>query len=159
MQHTKKIIRNAAVFIMAISFLMACQSADKNQNKSSEKTTANNSHHEHKSSETLSLNNGVKWKADSITNKNVAALKNIIANVKFTGLEDYHNTGQQLQVGINKMISECRMQGADHDALHRWLETLIETNKKLLESKTIDDAVEIFEIIKKQINLYSEFFE
>nr|MBP9549648.1 hypothetical protein [Chitinophagales bacterium] len=61
--------------------------------------------------------------------------------------------------GINKMISECRMQGADHDALHLWLEPLMGMNKKLQAAGSVEEGAESLAMIQEQVNLYSQYFE
>jgi hypothetical protein len=78
------------------------------------------------------LNNGAKWEADEPTNKNAGLL---IANgdqfekKSNRTLEDYHDFGNDINSGINKMIKECTMKGAQDQALHMWfLRVLKQTN-------------------------------
>ena len=155
-----RLVKYAAVFILVTGFLMACHASENKEIKlQPEQTAEQDAHQEHEDAIELSLNNGVKWKADNSTNENVSALNNIVTSAKLVTAEDYQNIGRSLQAGIDKMISECRMQGSDHEALHHWLEPLIENNKKLQEVKTIDEGTKTFDLIKKQINLYPNFFE
>jgi len=110
----------------------------------------------------LSLNNGNKWKADLITNNNVAGLKTIIDKFKIKTLPsvtDYQFLGTDLNSGLNKMIQECRMKGPDHDALHKWLEPVLKGSYQL---KTISDtavARKFFNSIDERINAYYNYFE
>lgn len=158
MKYKNKLVKHAALFILAAGFLLACQSAENKETKlQTEKATDTDTHHEDGAE--LSLNNGAKWKTDSSTNKNVLELYNRIADANPVTLEDYQKTGKVLQSDINEMIKECRMHGADHDALHHWLEPLMEENKKLSEVITTEDGKKIFGIIRKQIENYSEYFE
>ncbi|RTL51558.1 MAG: hypothetical protein EKK39_08100 [Sphingobacteriales bacterium] len=74
------------------------------------------------------MNNGAKWKADSITNRNLRDLRNIADNFKILpnpSLKEYQILGKDLTNGLNKMIQECRMSGPEHEALSHWLEPLI----------------------------------
>ena len=107
----------------------------------------------------LVLNNGAKWKADSTTALNVALLKKIISGTNKETLQNYSQTAIELQDGLNKMISECKMKGADHEALHHWLEPLMEKTKELKKANNIENAKTIFGEIEKQINLFSQYFE
>ena len=107
----------------------------------------------------LVLNNGAKWKADSTTLLNVALLQKIVSGARKESLENYIQTATQLQEGINKMVNECKMKGPDHDALHHWLEPLMEQTKELKKATTIADAATIFSVIERRINLFTEFFE
>lgn len=155
-------LKYAAVILLAAFYLQACQSSVNKDNKSqtvqAPKTDIDHEH-EHQAATDLSLNNGTKWQADSSTNKNVSALSNIVEQTKPASPEDYHQTGKNLQEGINKMVSECRMKGPDHTALHHWLEPLMEENKKLLEVTTTEEGEKSFEMIQKQIEKYNDYFE
>ncbi len=159
LKYADKLVKHAAIFIMAISLLIACQPAVKKESKSVEPVSQTDTHNEHDSIAALTLNNGAKWKADSSTNINVSELYNVIAEANPVNLEDYHKTGKAFQMGLDKMISECRMQGADHEALHHWLEPLLEENRKLQETKSVNDGTEAFDFIKRQLEKYHEYFE
>ena len=160
MKYTNKLVKHAAVFILAAGFLLACNLAENKETKSqTEQATETDTHHEHETSAKLSLNNGAKWKADSSTNNNVKDLYNVIADANPVMLEDYQKTGKLIQTGINKMINECRMQGPDHDALHHWLEPLMEMNKKLSGVTSVNEGKELFEMIRKHLEKYPEYFD
>ncbi len=45
-------------------------------------------------------------------------LKDILTNVKKVNTEDYKQTADKLEDGLNKMVKECTMIGSDHEALH-----------------------------------------
>ena len=105
------------------------------------------------------FNNGVKWKADSITMSNVALLKVIVSGTKQENLENYIQTAEQLQDGLNKMINECKMEGADHDALHQWLEPLLEETKEMKNATEVKIAQDKLKEIKERINLFAQYFE
>lgn len=107
----------------------------------------------------LALNKNKKWKADSTTLLNVKILQKVISVAKNESLENYIKTGEGLQDGLNKMILECKMKGADHEALHQWLEPLMEKTKALKTVTTIENAQQILSEIEKQINLFSQYFE
>lgn len=148
--------------LMILTSLQACQSPEnKESSPQTEQVTKTGADHDHeyKVVTELSLNNGAKWKADSSTNKNVLALRSVIEAAKPVTVEDYRNTGGNLEEGIKKMISECRMQGPDDDALHHWLEPLMEENKKLLEVTTAEKGKDMLGMIRKQIENYSVYFK
>lgn len=117
---------------------------------------------ENESTSVLTLNNGIKWKADSITNENVKSIKNISdksSGEKEKTLIDYHKCADEFQKAVNKMIEDCRMKGPDHEALHRWLHPLLNEIKKLNEATDTTEAENIFSEIQNQLNLYNNFFE
>jgi hypothetical protein len=150
-----------ALVVLAVS-VWSCNNPD--STKPAEATSAHKEEHlEHSATkEALQLNNGVKWKADSVTNINVKNLETIIKNYndkKDKTLNDYKNAAGELQKGIDKMISECKMQGADHEALHKWLEPLIEEVTELKLSATVEDAAKVFTAMHTQVSRYYQYFE
>ena len=135
--------------------LIAC-----NSNNADQKNKAKAEQEEHQGHGlALTLNNGAKWKADSATKANVLLFEAAAQNAKKDKLEDYHQTADQLQNALNKMIAECKMQGADHDALHKWLEPLIEKIKKLKGETTTEKAQIDLKEIEEHIHLFNEYFE
>jgi hypothetical protein len=110
----------------------------------------------------LTLNNGAKWKADSITNHNVVILKTIADNFKikpFPSSNDYRILSSDLSNALNQMIQQCKMTGPDHEALHHWLEPVLEKNKELKNISDTANASKIFVSIDHRIDDYSNYFE
>lgn len=150
------------ILFLLTGSLFACNN-DNGSDKNKTITIPQAAHHDHTAnSNGLELNNGVKWKADSITNINVKGLLNRIESFnsdRGKSLPAYTKISGELQQGLNKMISDCKMQGADHEALHQWLEPVIQLVSKLKASTTVADAAEIFESIHQQVTLYQQYFE
>jgi len=141
-----------------MGLMQACDSFNEGTSHT-EQTTITDTHEGHEDAGALVLHNGAKWKADASTTKNVSELFNVIADANPVSLEDYHKTGKTIENGIELMISDCRMKGPDHEALHHWLEPLMEQNNKLLEVKTAEEGKEVFAVIRKQIEIYNDYFE
>ena len=142
--------------------LLSCNEQNQNHNHKEADATAVEKQEQESGKEGLVLNNGQKWKADSNTNKNVKVLLAVLE--KFTAgtdktLKAYGNTAAALQDGLDKMISECRMKGPDHDALHQWLEPLIGEVAKLKQSATDAGAAGQMEKIDAQVKRYAQYFE
>lgn len=138
------------------AFLFACnQHADKaNTNAHTDSTSVQ--------AKDLTLNNGSKWKADSITNHNVVNLKTIADNFRikpFPSVNDYQILSSDLSKALNQMIQQCKMTGPDHEALHHWLEPVLEDNKQLKNTSDTSNARKIFKSIDKQIDDYHNYFE
>ncbi len=115
-----------------------------------------------KDQSTLALNNGEKWKADESTNANVASLEKALDRFYNMGekkLEDYKTLQTSLQAGIEKMVKECRMKGADHDALHLWLEPLMKMVRDLGKVKSEEQSAAALETINRQIKMYPQYFQ
>jgi hypothetical protein len=149
------------LFFTSLGLLLIAACNDQQSAPAADEHKAADQHEHNLPAESLRLNNGVKWKADSSTNNNVEALQAIVE--QFTSTEKtlgtYKQLGTTLQSGLDKMISECRMKGPDHDALHKWLEPLIGQVKKLNETEKPEESAQHFSAITQQIQLYFQFFE
>lgn len=146
------------MILMLAGLLWACNSGISPANE----TTTHSDAHGHENATALALNNGQKWKADAPTNENVEAIRPVAQNFAMkphTALPDYQVLGSGLQKGLDKMIQECKMQGPDHDALHLWLEPLLEDVNELKKADNIASAEKIFHGINERLELYTQYFE
>lgn len=119
-------------------------------------------HQQVPASEKLVLNNGAKWKVDKPTSNNVTNLQRVVstaAGKTAKSLPDYRKTGITLQQGIAKMIRECRMKGSDHQALHKWLEPLMEQVAQINRSPNRASAKKCFDDIKDHLNIFNRYFK
>lgn len=155
-------MKNLLILLLLSATLWSCNNQQHAENKDSI-THSEAVHQQHETAtEKLILNNGAKWKADSTTNNNVRNLKAILE--KFNSGTDkslpvYKKAADDLQHGLDKMISECKMQGPDHAALHKWLEPLIEMVAKLKQASTEAGAAQSLEAIHTQLNLFDQNFD
>jgi hypothetical protein len=154
-----KILTFSAVIVILFT---ACQSENTND-KPAAHDEVNNSgtqtHDHHEPATSLSLNNGAKWQADSMTEANVEALILIADNNTAISLEDYQKLAHSLEEGINKLINDCRMKGPEHEALHQWLEPLLTMNQELTEAASAEDAEKLFLKEKEHLHLFNDYFE
>lgn len=72
-----------------------------------------------------------KWKADEATKRNVAVMMKIVEDTSYKDAANRTQLASNLQAAIDNLIKECRMKGPDHDALHHWLEKVLEDIKAL----------------------------
>ena len=105
---------------------------------------------------TVPLNNGARWKADELTKKNVAVLMQVVNDSAYTDAGKRSKLYMELESKIAQLIRECRMQGADHDALHAWLEKVQHDLKEIKEEDEYDKAVAT---LKKDIADFYVSFE
>ena len=153
-------MKQILTILLSASFLLACNSKknDNTANADPVPVVENQEGHE-KVAEGLVLNNGAKWKADSTTLLNVTLLQTVVSGAQKESLDNYVQTAKQLENGLSKMISECKMQGADHDALHTWLEPLMQKTKDLKKVSSVENAAAVLNEIEKQVNLFPQYFE
>jgi hypothetical protein len=119
--------------------------------------------HQHEATDSvLSLNNGTKWQADSITTHNVVNLKTIADNFRiksFPSVNDYQLLGNDLTTGINQLIHYCKMSGSAHDELHKWLEPVLKESNQL--KSVTDTAVgrSTFKSLDSRIDAFHQYFQ
>ena len=151
------------LWVIAVSSFLAVSCGNDHQSTDKKEVTSENVKHEHDpDASKLELNNGARWKADSSTDNNVKDLQAIVDkfnNGIARSIDAYHSTGIELQAGLNKMISECKMKGADHDALHKWLEPLMSEIASLQKSTNEHEAANVIKQIGEQLKLYPQYFE
>ena len=87
------------------------------------------------STSTLQLNNGKKWKADSITLKNVASLTQLVNDKTYDDKAKRSAFQSQLQNDLDILVKECRMSGPAHEALHAWLKPVIHNTRELKDGE------------------------
>lgn len=145
--------------LLCINSLFACNSAT-DQKAETVQTSEDARHHENAA--TLALNNGAKWKSDESTNTNVAELEAVVNKFNTTQPKltaNFINVANELQSGLDKMIKECRMQGPVHEALHRWLEPLLENVSALEKTTSEKEALKLFDAIAETLEIYHQYFE
>jgi hypothetical protein len=144
-------------------FILLCTALLSSCNQSPDKSKDDKHlNHDIKQTTELALNNGAKWKADSVTNHNVANLRSIADNFKIkstSSVSSYQKLSANLNTGLNKMIKECKMTGADHDALHMWLQPILEENAELKNISDPEIAGTIFKSIDKRLDNYNNYFK
>lgn len=147
--------------LIAASAILACNAPTDKEQHTDSTTVTTEQQHDAASAE-LALNNGNKWKADSVTTHNVVSLKNTADMFRVNptpALANYQLLGADLTNNLDTLVRQCRMKGADHDALHKWLEPVMSLTSQL---KTVSDtakAREIFRTLDGKIDAYRTYFE
>jgi hypothetical protein len=141
---------NKFILLTGLFFLLACSDrADSNQEKG-EVTDKKEAHISH----SLQLNDGKKWKLDQSTTKNIATLKSLITD---TANKDFQKLAITLQQQTNILVSECKMEGPDHNALHLWLEQWLEHLRDFKENRK--DQQEGYRYLQKDLMEFEKYFE
>jgi hypothetical protein len=114
------------------------------------------------STDSLNLNNGKKWRSDTITKENVSSLQAIVQEtmaISNPGLKEYNTAGIRLKNQLDKLINECRMKGPDHEALHKWLAPLFNNVSALVKAKDSKEASKLMGDIHMHLNTFNTYFE
>ena len=135
------------LLLLLIVLIAACnsgvKSVDENENKNESKNTE--------------ANIDKKWKADESTKKYVAAMGGVINDNSLATPTKRVELYDKLQIQVDSLIKYCTMKGPDHDALHGWLEGVLENMKDLKEGD--DEFAEVHADLKGDISKFYELFE
>ena len=122
-----------------------------------EKQGNKNSNERDNTPSAVQLNNGSKWKADETTKRNVAAMMRVFGDGNYADVAKKRELLVNMQSRIDTLINQCRMKGADHVALHAWLEKVLKDMKELKEGD--DEHNEAPAALEKDIESFYAFFE
>ena len=143
--------------LIILSLFVACV------NKESKVETADKAKQEERDSSSsevhiaLQLNNGAKWKTDVATRKNVAAMAKIINDSSNAGTKNRKLLVRQLQTSIDTLVQQCTMKGPSHDALHLWLEKVLNDLKGMTAGD--DKFQNAYASLRKNVDSFYVFFE
>ena len=120
---------------------------------------ATEGHEEHTSA--LALNNGAKWQTDESTRTHAAKLNaevdafNTKANADVAA---YQAFASGMQKELNALISDCKMKGPEHDALHLWLEPVLKDVSDLKKVTTTEDGKRVAEKLTDDVKKFNQYF-
>ena len=138
--------------IILIAVMTACSGLEKTDQHGNE----NSSEQQHTAT-AVELKNGRKWKADEATKKNVAAMMHVVSDSSYAGAAKRKELHENVQSKIDSLISQCRMKGAEHDALHVWLGKVLKDMKELKDAD--NEYGEAHAALKKDIESFYLLFE
>ena len=142
--------------LCSTAFFLSC-----NQSSNQKEPVENSMHETHENTE-LTLNNGAKWQADSSTNRHLVSIKtmaNMFKVAPFPAAEKYQILGSDLQAGLNSMIQDCTLKGAQDEALHKWMLPILRQAGELKNVTDTAIARPIFDSLDQRINIYYDYFE
>lgn len=149
--------KNLCLFLL-LGYLVSCSDRNGVNSLASQETVPVHSEHGLKSEKA----EGAKWNADESTGINVQhlqALANRFSEKQNLIIADYTLLGVELQKGLEQLVKECRMKGADHDALHTWLLPLQQGIKSLQAATGPKEKGAKFAEISYQLSIYNQLFE
>ena len=144
------------LFILAILSAVAC-SQHGAEKKSHEHETDIVSPGKETTTTTLTLNAGKKWKLDEATRQNIKLIREDFERAE-SGSPDYTVLAADLQAKSNKLVSECKMSGRDHDMLHIWLTDYLSSLKEMSSGDPLAQK-NGFRDIEGQLRLFDQYFE
>jgi hypothetical protein len=120
--------------------------------------TDGKSHQHETGAPILTLNEGKKWKLDESTRENIKLIRQTFEKAAELTKPDYTTLAADLQVKSNKLVSECKMSGKDHDMLHLWLTDYLSSLKEMNSSDLVAQEAG-FHKIENQFSIFDQYFE
>jgi hypothetical protein len=121
-------------------------------------TDLGNENEQENNTKTAPLNKSNKWKADQATKTNVAAMVQVVNDNSYASATKRKQLYTNLQGRIDTLIKQCNMKGAEHDALHVWLQKVIKDLEELKEDDD-DRYGEAYVTVKNDIEAFYTSFE
>ena len=154
------------IMLFLVTVFFACNNAPEKTEKvpgtnATEKPEehANEGHDEHTSP--LALNNNAKWQTDESTRTHALKL-NADADAFTTkanaDVAAYHAFAGEMQKELEALISDCKMQGPTHEALHLWLEPVLKDVNGLKKTTTIEDGKHAVEKFTDDVKKFNQYF-
>lgn len=142
------------ITIIASLFAGACN----NENKESKNDHAHpqDEHHESTGSE-LTLNDGKKWHADSLTVSHVHEMARIASqpiSAELTMIE----MSRQLKAEFNEIFKDCSMTGPAHDQLHNFL-LQVKPRLKAIKNADTEEASKAHAELQEVLASFDAYFE
>lgn len=146
-------------FLAMSLFLFGCENSITKNSTAEQETVAEETHNHQDIGETLVLNNGEKWKVD---NNMMIYIQNMEADMNSfaaNNQKDYQLLADELQKNVKLLTSNCTMNGAAHDELHKWLVPYITEVNELTEAKNENEAFKTFKNIQESLNTFNQYFQ
>ena len=106
----------------------------------------------------LVLDDGKKRKLDEATRNNIDSIKKTIQPAASGQQKDYAKVAADLENYANRLVSQCRMSGKDHDMLHLWLENFLSDLKQLKTASKEEQPI-VFAKIETLVKEFGDYFE
>ena len=145
------------LFFGLVIFLTLGCNQHRADNKSHQHETGTANAGKETTTTTLTLNAGKKWKLDEPTRENLKLIRDAIEKAGSTK-PDYTALAADLQAKSNKLISECKMSGKDHEMLHLWLTDYLSSLKEM-NSSDLQAQETGFHKIESQLRIFDQYFE
>lgn len=154
-----------SIFLLSLSAVLLFSSCDQD-------TDAHHEQHEHTDHTTiaateatpseLSLNNGAKWHTDNSTKLHANKLNGIIQAFDNSGdskLSSYCNLSDAINHELDNLMSDCKMKGPEHEALHHWLEPVLRDAEQLKKASNEKEGTAAVNILRTDIQKFNQFFQ
>lgn len=155
-------MKSITVYLFLFSLVTFSYSCNEKSSKSdlastAEKTEKNKVLEESESQ--LQLNNDKRWLANHETTEGVNNIIGFVSSFSDkNNVEAYHDLNEQLTAEFSMIFKKCTMKGEAHKQLHNFLIPIKDLSEGL-NSSDLSICTENYEMLKKHLMDYSDYFE
>ncbi|MER2996753.1 hypothetical protein [Pontibacter populi] len=110
----------------------------------------------------LSLNGEQRWQADDATNANMQQLQQLmhdhLRQPDADNPESVSDLRQKAKLGFDKVFSDCRMKGPEHDMLHVYLMPMLD-DIKVMDTNDLQTAIAARDRLASRLDQYQTYFK
>jgi hypothetical protein len=154
----KLIIMRNLIIGLLLSVCVGCKTGTEEEQKSSN-ATIHEAVENHESSDTLTLNNGRKWKVVEHMSVYIRNMEKAVEDFETSPNKDYKELAKIIDKNIRDLTSNCTMEGKAHDALHVWLIPFVRLSEKFDVATDSTEQEKIFQEFKTSFKKYNTYFE
>lgn len=141
-------MKHLLLIFISVGLLASCNQSAKHED-----------HSHNNSSESITLNNGEKWKINEEMKPNISEAETILTSYISSNGTDYKELATQLKNKNTALVKSCTMKGKSHEELHKWLHPHIELIKELHDAENETEAKEVITKLKTSFSTLHQYFE
>jgi hypothetical protein len=161
----KKVMLASLILALSAVSLSACNTGNPSVKQNETASVPAKEHatedHEELNRSILMLNNGAKWQSDESTRMhagNLNAFADKFSKQNNAEIEAFHAFADDMQNELNQLVKGCQMKGAEHDALHLWLEPVITGVKELKKVGTTAGGKRVAQKLIEDVKKFNQYF-
>ncbi|NUM31605.1 MAG: hypothetical protein HUU47_04700 [Bacteroidetes bacterium] len=148
------------LLLFSVNMIVSCTNTSKKSNINTSDSLSEIDEHQHNTeNDSISLNEGKKWKVNTDMMLHISKMKSDVAIFEKNKKRDYNTLAKNLSKGLDSLTSNCTMEGKAHDELHKWLVPFIELVDEFSENTESKEAEHLYLKIKSSFEEFDKFFE
>lgn len=109
--------------------------------------------------EDIALNNGRKWQVKADMSPHILKGEALVDAYVQQNQTDYKKLAQEVDAQNSQLIDNCSMEGASHDALHKWLQPHLELVDQLGKETDPEKAQQTALQLQRSYQQYHQYFQ
>lgn len=148
------------IALLGISSFLLWSCSTPSENATVAQSTESHAEHPHdEHAEAIELNNGEKWKVKEDMTPYVQKGEALVDAYVQQKQTDYKKLAQDVDRQNSQLIDNCSMEGASHDALHKWLQPHLELVEQLEKETDPEKAQQTVLQLQRSYQQYHQYFQ